>query len=655
MPTCNSHKSDSGKRIQSNDCLEFVKSHDHVLTYLQAILTDCSIINPLYGRTGFLRDMETLSRRFQNEGLAFACKTLPSFFDSLLDYLETGVSAYPSFRIRKGHAYPVFLQQLTSPIYSDPTSEHAVLCMKLLYQFCAAFKKLKGPYKQRVLIEQLDKFVTTDSSFDFDKLSEHDLCVLVKARHLISKIVEGLNPFDPSQSELFTPRPGPGATNRPTKKCERYRPHVLYTQLAEAYDYDEWFSSTPLTYKGSKATLIESHVTESGLQTDGAIEKMSLLTSRFKFVHKTYGKPRCICIEEYETQWLQQSLRRALYSRVESSPHAVGINFTDQSLNGLLARLGSRRLVDHNYCTIDMSEGSDRIFRSIVEYLFADNKELLKALMCLSTRVIELPKDVPYHRKYLFAKKFAPMGSAICFPVMALVHYALIKAIISSIPNTPHMCDIPTYVYGDDIIVESKYAEAVYEGLPRFGMKINRNKSFYKSAFRESCGVHAYNGHVITPTRFKSIVSMPLSVNKVVTALEDEGALFKKGFKVTAELIRSDLHKFKDVRASALPVVGPKSAVLGYIREDKVAADFKSHHFLKRRWSARYQSYLYKARVIHQILNGDDMPPLTDNEYYLRWMVLKTQAFKARTIEEQPKDDLTVRWVWVPGSAFYHA
>lgn len=655
MQTRNSQVSDFDNGIQSETYNQFCKSHDHIVTYLVRTLEDCFNMNAQYSRVDFQRDKETLIRRFSHEGLSFATKTLPSFFDSILEYLESGNSDYPSFKLKRGRPYPVFLQRLVAPIYEDYTSDTTVTCIKCLYQLCVAFKKLKGPYKPGVLIKQLDEFCDTDQSLpNKDDWSEKDMHVLDIARNIIRQVVEGLNPFDPEQSEDFLPRPGPGATNTPTKKHERYRAHVLYTQLSECFKYDEWFTCHPNYYKGGKIdysnSLISEHIGEM------LTHDTPHLTSRFKFVHKTFGKPRCICIEQLEIQWLQQALRRALYDRIESHPLTKGfVSFTDQSINGLLALQASCRsnAALNRLATIDMSAASDRISRVLVEYLFQDNKELCKALMCLSTRVIELPKDIPYDKRFVLAKKFAPMGSALCFPVMGLVHFALIKALLS-VDSPQHVNDIPVWVYGDDIILSSQRTKTVFEELPKFGMKLNKGKSFVNSLFRESCGVHAYNGVVVTPVRYKSILRRPLSVNDLVSALENEGALYKAGFLRTAEFIRSELCSFKEVRGKNLPFVGRKSPILGFIRDDKEVASIEDYFkSFKARCMVGLQRMHYKTRVIAS-LKSDDCPPICDEEYYLRRQVERLLPFETRTIKELPKG-LTIRWEWHPDSCFFNA
>lgn len=651
MSTRNSHRttslSDYG--VSSNDSYKnFCISHSKMCDYTIAIMTDINNMNPLYGTADLAKDCKTVQRRFLHEGLPFLTKTLPNLYDRLLTYLEDGDSVYPSFKIKHGAKYPVFLQKLFAPIYEDHTSDNAVICMEHLYQLCVPFKKLKGPYKQGVLVEQLDKFVATDRSLLFNKWtypSEDEFSILNKARHLIGSVLKGIDPNDPNQSKNFLPRPGPGATNSPTKPHERYRPHVRYHQL-RPFDLAEWYDSSSLNYRGSRGILLD----ENGIPADRheAITASSLLTSRFKFVHKDFGKARGICIEQLEIQWLQQAVRMGLTAIIENHPLTKGyVNFTDQSINGLLALQASSISSVVKRATIDMSEASNRISRKLVEYVYGENKELLLTLLCLSTRVIELPQDLSPTKKFLETNMFAPMGSAICFPVMGLLHYAIVKAIISTYSQR-HINDVEVWVFGDDIIIPQEHAEKVFEVLPAFGMKLNRDKSFVKSLFRESCGVHAYNGRNITPVRFKSIVHDPLSVNDVVSALRSEYALFKKGYLETAKLIRSEILSQRDVKAECFPVVGPESPVLGWIRDQGDATIGKNYHFLRRRWNKNYQRYLYKARVIVEI-KPDDIPPICEDEYYLRKQVINPTF--AKVIGESPRG-FTTRWCWLPDSAF---
>jgi hypothetical protein len=500
---------------------------------------------------------------------------------------------------------------------------------------------LEGPYKQSVLDKQLVEFEETDAEIkNIEFSAEPNMDILRRARQLIGRVVKGLDPFDPDFAEKFLPRPGPGATNTPTEPHMRFQPHVKYTKLTEAFDYEEWFYPPSYPPRGRRPwDLRVGKASREPLQVE------SEPTSRLKFVPKTFTKARGICIEQLETQYLQQGIKNALYDRIESHPETSGlVNFTDQSINGDLACKGSGT---GKVATIDMSAASDRISRKLVAYLFADNEALLKGILTLSTDIIELPTKKKHYKNLLHSAKYAPMGSALCFPIMALVHYALIKAIIE-LSVLPRSKRYPVYVYGDDIIVPSECAQPIYDWLPRFGMKLNEKKSFYRSRFRESCGTHAYNGMDITPSRFKSVINNTSSNAELISALRIEGCLFNKGFRKTAELIRTSILKVRHFRAGQFPFVSPKSQVLGWIREDCDAPHSRVSQIRARRWNEDYQFHEYKVPVIVPYLLP--VPTLSDEAGYLRKLV--TRVLKNAKKVNGSCEDLRVRHKWLPESLF---
>lgn len=634
----------SDSRIQSNteiaNFAEYFIRNDTVLRYIASTLFDCYNCSPLYGYTDFERDKRTILARFHHEGLSFATQTLPSFFDSLVNYLETGVSDYPGFKKKPGASYPAFLQQLVAPIYDDPYSADTALSMKLLYQLCVSFKKLRGPYREGVLRKQLSEFVETDIELgylEFD--SEPNRCILRHAKRTIGRVLRGLDPFDPTQAQMFLPKPGPGATNTPTKNHMRFQPHVMYTRLSEVFDYETWFYPPSYPPRGRRPWDLRV-----GRTVRKTLKEEYEPTSRFKFVPKTYAKARGICIEQLETQYLQQGIKNALYERIESHPETKGkVNFASQDVNGELAVTGS---ATGELATIDMSSASDRISRRLVAYLFGENAAMLNALLTLSTNTIELPDTINFIVDFPSAK-FAPMGSALCFPIMALVHYALIKAIIV-FSNAPHDKTSLVYVYGDDIIIHRECVQAVYDWLPRFGMKLNKEKSFYRSRFRESCGVHAYNGIIITPSRFKSVIDNSSPYSELISALKLEADLYNKGFFETAKTIRTAILKVKRYRASHFPIVSPKSAILGWIREFADAPFINDFDRMKRRWNVEHQCFEFRVQCLVPV--NEILPPLEDEKGYLRKLVTRTKL-DAKKVNGSC-EDIRIRHRWLPESAF---
>jgi hypothetical protein len=104
--------------------------------------------------------------------------------------------------------------------------------------------------------------------------------------------------------------------------------------------------------------------------------------------------------------------------------------------------------------------------------------------------------------KVLTLNKFAPMGSCLCFPILALTVWAILTA---AAPDTDTRESI--LVYGDDVIVPTAYAVNAMEQLESFGLKINRDKSCTSGLFRESCGMDAFKGVNVTPVRLRTVWS----------------------------------------------------------------------------------------------------------------------------------------------------
>ena len=256
----------------------------------------------------------------------------------------------------------------------------------------------------------------------------------------------------------------------------------------------------------------------------GCVERVS----RLKFVEKDMGKSRSICMEPNSYMYFQQAVEDACISTMRKTIARRFINLRDQSRNRDLARYGSwSGEVD----TIDLSSASDSVSVELVRQIFP-RKVLYYLLGTRTPRVRVLDGTVRD------VKKFAPMGSALCFPVQCVVfttvviYAAMMRAHGCAdgelLPlDSPWLQDIegsvdklfrrepspyygtrasfePAAVYGDDICVDSKLTQIVTHLLTRLGFKVNTKKSFTGScAFRESCGGYYHDGEDVTPLRFR--------------------------------------------------------------------------------------------------------------------------------------------------------
>lgn len=631
-----SHSQKRAPSKKSMGPLTSSQNTEFVTLYLLSLLRDGRTKLTLlgcYGVTDFHRDSATIKSRIAHEGIKFATNILPSMFSSLLKRYEHGSASFPQFKLKRGMDYPEFCSGLIRLAFGSDNRTIRYTAFDILYSLCCAFKKLKGKYPDGVLIKQFDDFLEVDKELsDIDWFEENTYFILTYARQCWREHFSALTLDDVK----LRPKPGPGATNTPTRKHMRYEPHTLYEQIDNVLPYQEWFYPTPWHACLSAPKFLSLYNTRE-----------SFPVSRFKFVPKTYGKARGICIEENEMQVLQQAFRRAFQTWIAEDKHlSVCLPLDDQSVNAAIALTSS---IDQKYGTIDMSEASDRISRELVSYITQDT-DLHDPLMALSTRYIKPPKGDGFPTSLVRVNKYAPMGSGLCFPIMSLVHLFLIRGILFYAGKD--YCDMwkQVKVYGDDIIAPSQVIELIYDYLPKFGMKLNKEKSFYKSKFRESCGVHAYEGVDVTPVYVKHNPNHD-SAEAMSSSLAVEALLFQKGFYSTAKLIRSGLSKLGvDVVTPSLPsqnlaLVRRTCYDISYVRERQRAV-------FKNKWNPDYQCYHYhvprleKAKVLLRM--KDEIPK------YLRWMWLNTTDFSTGTVSDS-LGALTRCQVWVPESALFNA
>lgn len=247
------------------------------------------------------------------------------------------------------------------------------------------------------------------------------------------------------------------------------------------------------------------------------------------FVPKNVTSLRTISEEPPSLQFLQQGVSQSLRAHIRKSHNSrkglaknlsAVIKLEDRGQNRNFAKLGS---VDDTYATIDLSSASDSVSWDLVQFLFGGNPHLLKWLMltrCTHTRYLDLDDNV---EKTLFMSKFAPMGSACCFPIETLVFAAIAQQAINEsvylqncakerqqyeqlngfekIKGDTHQWYQYT-VFGDDIIIPKFAVTRLLHLLMVAGFEVNTDKSFASGFFKESCGGNYFHGVDITPIKF---------------------------------------------------------------------------------------------------------------------------------------------------------
>jgi len=497
------------------------------------------------------RDIEVFNQRVLAEGIPYLTTTLPRLYKALDQSMRTGrLVEIDGFKRCPGCVYPLFLRKAwqvlftedgtlrfwddlspvgTMPIVSDISYTGAIDCIR---QLSALFYKLEVPYTDDQTRYVMDTFIQNEKELaDFEdsqpfseeyKVYDKDGVLHVSgdthrrpvegrewlslsndllrkevrssvchtARSIIRRLLRGLNPLN------IQPGHGSGASACKTKPWLRWSEPPRYIPSLDAvFCYsDYFFAGFNHLCDGWKA-MQEWEVCEHPY-------------ARGVYVQKDSRGPRFISTEPREFMYLQMGMMDSIYTRVASLA-AINdqVGFTDQTRNQLMARMGSQF---GDVATVDCKDASDRVSMRLVEELFPKN--WVRAMAACRSQATVFPDGtvVPL-------RKFAPMGSALCFPVEAIVFWALTLATIKGNNKryynrlfTNKLRDDEQFevrVFGDDIICPTRDVDNVMRVLEDVGLKINRDKSFWHGPFRESCGKDYFNGNLVTPVRVKSLLA----------------------------------------------------------------------------------------------------------------------------------------------------
>jgi hypothetical protein len=238
--------------------------------------------------------------------------------------------------------------------------------------------------------------------------------------------------------------------------------------------------------------------------------------------------PRIICKESASLMFHELALMDLLYNHMNTHPLLKGrTNVLDQKINKELARIGS---ITGQYATLDLSEASDRVSVALCKLIFP--VEWFTLLMAHRS-----PYCRVQGRLHIF-KKFAPMGSALCFPVETLVFWALASATVARQTGMSLIqASQSVTVHGDDTIVPTHCALKVAETFELCALKVNHEKSFLTGPFRESCGGDYFHGHDVTPVRWNHVCNRG-DQGSIGSTFELANNFYKKGWWATARAIR---------------------------------------------------------------------------------------------------------------------
>ncbi|DAD51606.1 TPA_asm: RNA-directed RNA polymerase [ssRNA phage Gerhypos.1_14] len=508
-----------------------------------------TLARELAGRccTSAHQDIQYVLGRSQHEGTSFLTISLPTFgkdFELCLDRGKVDDTVFPAFRkngllprFLSGYARLVF-DLRTGVLLDNPNLEAIYAVRQLTNVFSKILldcepRRVRDAHSEFFECEQEVKELHGTRSFkDFQRVSS---LIFSSMFSVIDKQI-----YDGD----IRPKHGPGSTADSLVGNQKYVQTTWPCRLEHYFPYLEMVLPNSSFY--------------------GELDKVDFLEPGAEIpvkvidVPKTMKTPRIIAMEPTAMQYAQQGILRLIQDAIKGSYLNDFIGLDDQEPNQLMARQGS---AVGDLATLDLSEASDRVSCESVSFLLRPHQHFHDAVLaCRSRRARLLSGEV------IPLAKFASMGSALCFPMEAMVFLvAIFLGIEKGLERPLTLKDVKSFkgrvrVYGDDIIVPVDYVRLVIQSLESFGLKVNDRKSFWNGKFRESCGREYYDGQDISIVRVRRpFPSSREDGQEIISTVSLRNQLFGAGFERPVDHLDSILRKV----LSVYPVVGERSPVLG--------------------------------------------------------------------------------------------
>jgi len=529
-------------------------------------------------------DIKTVESRVKHEGLSFFAITLADLGKSLQRWLDQGFvdsSLCPAFAKKRTQGsdtgLPAFLQGFLSRVFDpssgtlldDPDIEtiYALRQLTLVFSKIAlpeeslsgtprrgSGRKVVSPARERQAMSdfvQCEQDVkATDARLDPQYITDFKRMSAMLFGDLFAKVDRDV------YWDRLVPKHGPGAVADKLTSNGKWSQRTWTRRMADLFD--------PKSY-----LLPNRHFAEEG-ESINILEPGAEVPVRVISVPKTLKTPRIIAMEPACMQYMQQAILREFRSAFrEDGFLSRVIGFDDQVPNQVLASQGSH---SGDLATLDLSEASDRVSNQHVLAMFEDYPHLSAAVQATRSRKAEVPGF-----GVIRLAKYAPMGSALCFPVEAMVFATLVFLGIERELSAPLSRDriIKSYsrqvrVFGDDLIVPRDYVLSVVDELSNFGYKVNVSKSYWTGRFRESCGKEYYDGHDVSIVKVRQVLpTRRQDASGVIATVALRNQLYWAGlWKTTAWLDR-----FLGKMLKHFPTVAPTSPLLG--RESALGYEFQ--------------------------------------------------------------------------------
>jgi hypothetical protein len=318
----------------------------------------------------------------------------------------------------------------------------------------------------------------------------------------------------------FWPKHGPGFVAEPIGRSPIDKhSHIAYDRLLDRAFFTGLLASFGLNEEGG----FSPKVLPDPECWDPSVES-SRPPSELSFARKNMKTARSVCSEPAKLMYFQQGVFGMMDGATQDSPFGRFIRLRDQSYNRELARFGS---FTSSIDTLDLSAASDSLSVDLVRKVFPTDWQIY--MLATRSPIVRTSEGL------IPLKKFAPMGSAVCFPTQCLVFSAIcvyahcLHTLGWRFPERPKELNLgglydvlrrisdapidhrrsslkyqPIGVYGDDICCDYRVTDNVKALLVHFGFEVNEGKSFTGSqSFRESCGGYYLLGDDVTPIFFR--------------------------------------------------------------------------------------------------------------------------------------------------------
>jgi hypothetical protein len=539
-------------------------------------------------------DGKTVQRRTEHEGLSFLTITLPSFGKEFQKTLDSGIVDRNSFtgfpfarKEGKRLGIPAFLQDFLGLVFNPSTGVllnnpdiDAILAIR---QLTLMFGKTLLPCSDTRVARAMEGYVECDEDVKRNDsyLRSADLADFERVSSLLFSSL-----FSRVDSDIYNgdilPKHGPGSTADKLLGNKKYLQKTWTQRLERLFPFGEHIFPSWSYY---------DHFSDVNILEPGAEIPVKVIP-----VPKTQKTPRIIAMEPTATQYVQQGiLERLLHHLKRYDNLSKMLGFDNQEPNQLMAKIGSQF---GNLATLDLSDASDRVSNQLVRALLVNHPHLHEGVDACRSRKADVPG-----KGVIRLAKFASMGSALCFPMEAMVFLTCVFIGIERELNTP-VCRsmIESYsdkvrIYGDDIIVPVNTVPSVIDSLEIFGSRVSPNKSFWIGKFRESCGKEYYNGHDVSIVKVRRM--LPTSrqhVQEIISSVSLRNQLYFAGCWRAVKWL-DDTHQRI---LKHYPAVAPSSPVLG--RHSYLGYDSHGMHETLHR--PYVKGWVVSSRLPRDVLEG---------------------------------------------------